>query len=117
MIRDVDVKRAEDDVSARIGVTVAALLFALIAFLGGGPTPGGFLDPFGILFLSLAVLTWLAWDKILGGYSSSSGGDGAELPLLARFGPVFIKGITSMKHTNLPRPPNSTSAGPSHPVP
>jgi hypothetical protein len=105
------------NVSARKGVTVAALLFALIAFLGGGPTPGGFLDPFGILFLFLAVLTWFAWDKILGGYSSSSGGDGAELPLLARFGPVFIKGITSMKHTNLPRSPNSTSVGPSHPAP
>jgi hypothetical protein len=87
-------------VSARIGVTVAALLFALIAFFGGGPAPGGFLDPFGLLFLFLAVLTWFAWDKILGGYTSSSGGDGAALPLLARFGPVFIKGIT----TNL-RPP------------
>ena len=103
--------------SARIGVTTAALLFALIAFLGGGPTPDGLFDPFGILFLFLAVLTWFSWDKILGGYSSSSGGDGAELPLLARFGPVFIKGITSLRHTNLPRPSNSTSAGSSHPAP
>jgi hypothetical protein len=86
--------------AARIGVTVAALLFATLAFLGGGPTPGGFLDPFGILFLFLAALTWFAWDHMLGGYASSLGGDGAELPLLARFGPVFIKGVT----TNLRHP-------------
>jgi hypothetical protein len=89
--------------AARIGVTVAALLFATLAFLGGGPPLGGFSDPFGILFLFLAVLTWFARDNMLGGYASSSGGDGAELPLLARFGPVFIKGVT----TNLRHPTGS----------
>ena len=80
---------------ARAGVTIAALLLALIAFLGGGPTEGGLLNPFGILFVFLAVLAWFAWDAILGGFASArSGGEGADLPLVARFAPVFIKGVT-----------------------
>jgi hypothetical protein len=80
---------------ARAGVTIAALLLALIAFLGGGPTEAGLLNPFGILFVFLAVLAWFAWDAMLGGFASGrSGADGAELPLVARFAPVFIKGVT-----------------------
>jgi hypothetical protein len=80
---------------ARVGVTIAALLLALIAFLGGGPAAPGLLNPFGILFLFLAVLAWFAWDAVIDGYTSAGyGPDGAELPLLARFAPVFIKGVT-----------------------
>jgi len=103
--------------AARIGVTVAALLLAAIAFLGGAPTPAGLLNPFGILFLFLAVLIWFAWDKIVGGYASGRpAGEGAELPLMARFGPVFIKGIMSLRHTNLRSSPTSPSVGPSGPA-
>jgi hypothetical protein len=80
---------------ARIGVTLAAALLALIAFLGGGPTEAGPLNPFGLLFVFLAVLAWCAWDAVSGGYASHrTGDDGAELPLVARFAPVFIKGVT-----------------------
>jgi hypothetical protein len=80
---------------ARVGVTTAALLLALVAFLGGGPADAGPLNPFGLLFLFLAVLAWFAWDAVIGGYTSAGfGPDGAELPLLARFAPVFIKGVT-----------------------
>jgi hypothetical protein len=80
---------------ARIGVTLAAALLALIAFLGGGPTEAGVLNPFGLLFAFLAGLAWCAWDAVAGGYASHrSGDDGAELPLVARFAPVFIKGVT-----------------------
>jgi hypothetical protein len=79
-------KSAEADMAARIGVTIVALLLAAIAFLGGGPMPAGLLNPFGILFLFLAVLIWFAWETILGGFASGrSAGEGAELPLLARF--------------------------------
>ena len=80
---------------ARVGVTVAALLLALVAFLGGGPTDAGLFNPFGILFVILAGLAWFAWDAVIGGYTSAgSGPDGAELPMLARFAPLFIKGVT-----------------------
>jgi hypothetical protein len=80
---------------ARIGVTLAAALLALIAFLGGGPTEAGLLNPFGLLFAFLAILAWFAWDAVIGGYASDrTGYDGFELPLVARFSPVFIKGVT-----------------------
>jgi hypothetical protein len=87
--------QTEVSVLARVGVTLAALLLALIAFLGGGPVEAGLLNPFGILFVILALLAWFAWDAVIGGYTSDgSGPDGAELPMLARFAPVFIKGVT-----------------------
>ena len=87
--------QTEVDVLARVGVTLAALLLALIAFLGGGPVEAGLLNPFGILFVILAALAWFAWDAVIGGYTSAGfGPGGAELPLLARFAPVFIKGVT-----------------------
>jgi hypothetical protein len=80
---------------ARIGVTLAAALLALIAFLGGGPTEAGPFNPFGLLFAFLAGLAWCAWDAVSGGYASHrTGDDGAELPLVARFAPIFIKGVT-----------------------
>lgn len=87
--------------AARIGMTFAAVLLAVIAFLGGGPTGGGLFDPFGLFWVFLAVLIWFAWDKVVRGYANGTSGDeGTELPLLARFGPVFITGITN----NLRRP-------------
>ena len=53
------------------------------------------MNPFGILFVILAALAWFAWDAVIGGYTSAGfGPGGAELPLLARFAPVFIKGVT-----------------------
>jgi hypothetical protein len=97
--------------TARIGMTIVAVLLATIAFLGGGPTAGGLLDPFGIFWVFLAILIWFAWAKIVGGYvSGRAGEDGAELPLLARFGPVFIKGITSIRQTNHRHPTSSRTA-------
>jgi hypothetical protein len=103
--------------AARIGVTVAALLLALIAFMGGGPAAPGLLNPFGLLFLFLALLAWFAWDAIVGGYASfGSGEGGAELPLLARFGPVFIKGITSLGQPRRHRPAASPPAEPKGPA-
>lgn len=91
---------------ARIAVTVVAALLAMIAFMGGGPTAGGLLDPFGLFWVFLTVLTWFGWDKVVGGYASSRGSeDGVELPLVARFGPIFITGITSnLRRPDRPRP-------------
>jgi hypothetical protein len=98
--------------ATRIGLTIVAVLLAVIAFSGGGPTAGGLLDPFGLFWAFLAVLTWFAWDQVVRGYASSRGGeDGAELPLLARFGPVFITGITNnLRRPNGRRPARSDTA-------
>ncbi|MFZ3237120.1 MAG: hypothetical protein WA184_17345 [Stellaceae bacterium] len=99
--------------ASRIGMTTVAALLAVIAFLGGGPTSGGLLDPFGLFWVFLTVLIWFGWDKVVRGYASSRGGeDGAELPLLARFGPVFITGITNnLRRSYHPRPARSDSVG------
>jgi hypothetical protein len=90
---------------ARLLVTAAALLLAAGAFLGASPTPAGPLNPFGILFLAIGGVMWLAWDVIREGFSygAGSGQDGAQVPLLARFGPIFIKGITNRQRTAYPR--------------
>lgn len=90
---------------ARIPLTIAASLAAAFAFFDGGPVASGPLNPFGILFAFLALVIWFAWDAVSAGYASSRPeGDSAELPLLARFGPVFISGITeSLRTVGLPR--------------
>lgn len=40
------------------------------ACFGAGPTSGGLLDPFAILFLFVAWLIWFAWDLIRDGFIS-----------------------------------------------
>jgi hypothetical protein len=84
---------------ARILVTAVTLLLAAGAFFGAAPIPASPLNPFGILFLTIAGVIWFAWDVIREGFSygAGSGRDGPQLPLLARFGPVLIKGITTVQ--------------------
>lgn len=55
---------------ARVISTIAAVLMAAGAFWGAGPTEGGLLDPFAILFLLVAILTWYEWDLIEDGFST-----------------------------------------------
>ncbi len=94
----------------KISVAVAALLLAMIAFAGGGPTAGGLLDPFGILFLLVAILIWFGWAAIEEGFSQlrdnggrdgggrdggGSGGDRrSNLPVI-RLGATIIKGMVN----------------------
>jgi hypothetical protein len=84
---------------ARVFVTAVTLLLAAGAFLGAAPIPASPLNPIGILFLTIAGVLWFAWDVIREGfaYGAGSGRDGRKLPLLAGFGPVYIKGITTVQ--------------------
>jgi hypothetical protein len=88
----------------RIIVTSVMLALAAGAFFGAAPIPANPLNPLGILFLTIAGVIWFAWDVIREGFSygAGSGRDGTELPLLARFGPVFISGITNAWRTPYP---------------
>jgi hypothetical protein len=53
----------------RLLTTVGCLLFAAGAFVFGGPVEPGPLNPFGILFLFLAVVAWRGWGVITGDFS------------------------------------------------
>jgi hypothetical protein len=64
------ISRREAEMAARIFFSIAALPMAVGAFCGGGPTTGGLADPFGIVFLLVAMLIWFAWGAIQEGFSS-----------------------------------------------
>lgn len=96
----------------RIIVTGVMLVLAAGAFFGAAPVPASPLNPLGILFLTIAGVIWFAWEIICEGfaYGAGSGDDGARLPLVARFGPVFIKGIANAWRTA--QPPRRSSDPP-----
>ena len=50
--------------AARILVTLMALLLAAGGFFGLAPSPGGPLDPVGIVFLAVSGVIWFAWDRV-----------------------------------------------------
>lgn len=86
---------------ARLLCTAVAALLAAGAFLGASPTPAGPLNLLGILFLTISGVIWLGWPVIREGFAYGASPDGAQLPLLARFGPMFIGGLVGMR-----RPPD-----------
>ena len=45
------------------------LSLSINAFIFGGPVEPGFLNPFGVLFLILAVVIWRQWRALTGHYS------------------------------------------------
>ena len=98
---------------ARLLVTAGALFLAAGAFFGAAPSPASPLNPFGILFLTIAGVVWFAWDVIREGfcYGAGSGQDGAQVPLLVRFGPVLIRGNTNSWHTASPSGKGSETKG------
>lgn len=57
----------------RLILVTTALALAIGGFLGAGPTPASPFNPFGLLFLGLAVLIWLEWEPIKSGLQSRPG--------------------------------------------
>lgn len=53
----------------RVACTIVAVLFALGAFYGFGPTAGGPINLFGILLLGLAAFIWFGWRSINEGFN------------------------------------------------
>jgi hypothetical protein len=54
----------------RIFWTLFALVFAMLAFCGLGPTGGGGpFNPFGLAFLLIGFVIWRAWPLITGDFS------------------------------------------------
>jgi hypothetical protein len=91
--------------AARIIITVVLVILAAGAFWGDALGVGYRINPFGVLCLLLAVLNWFAWDTMREGWSQgrSMKKGGVNLPLDARFGPVWIKGIFDTLGATPPR--------------
>lgn len=69
--------------AVRILLTLAALLLAAGGFFGASPEPASPLNPFGILFLFVSGVIWLAWDLVREAFSN-------RLDIMAvRLGPMF----------------------------
>src|ERR1051326_8787247 len=94
---------------ARLFFTGTTLGCAVGGFFGMAPLPGGSLNPFGILFLTLSGVIWLAWTELREGYAcwETKGGQGAQVPFAVRCGPMFINGLASIRH----KPSASREAG------
>ena len=76
---------------ARIGCTALTLLLAAANFLGGVLLPPGPLNPFGILFLTLAGAFWFGWETVQDSYAYQDerrrAGRKIPDPLFVRFAP------------------------------
>jgi hypothetical protein len=89
---------------ARVVATAIVFLLAVVAFWDDALGAGHVFNPFGILLLFLAGLTWLAWGTIRDAFVSAK--QESNLPIV-RLGSAIIKGMENLKHA--PRPRRSSS--------
>ena len=89
---------------ARILATTAATLLGLYAFWADVLGAGHFLNPFGFMFLLLAVVVWFGWEPLREGFHSAR--NESEIPI-SRLGSKIISGMVSLAHGQRPRRPPS----------
>jgi hypothetical protein len=77
---------------ARLIAVAIVLLLALYAFVGDALGAGQVANPFGIMFLALAVLVWYGWRPIHDGFVSAK--RESDLPVI-RLSAKMIRGMTS----------------------
>lgn len=75
---------------ARCICTVMLLLLAFYAFWGNALDVGRLFNPFGILFLFLAYITWFKWRIVAGAFGAAR--DESNIPIL-RIGYKAIQGF------------------------
>lgn len=74
----------------RVFATATATLLGLYGFWADVLGAGHFLNPFGIMWLVLAVLIWFGWETIREGFRSVR--DESDLPI-SRLGATIIRGM------------------------
>jgi len=74
--------------------TTVLLLLALYAFWGNALGVGYLINPFGILFLFLAAVTWFKWEAIREGFRAAK--DESNIPII-RLNSKVIGGMFSMR--------------------
>ena len=87
--------------------TVVLLLLAFYAFWGNALDAGRYFNPFGILFLFAAYVTWFKWRMVADAFGSVK--DESNIPIL-RMGYKIIEGFGAKKpRDELPAEKSSTS--------
>jgi hypothetical protein len=77
---------------ARCICTAVLLLLAFYAFWGNALDEGRLFNPFGILFLLFAYITWFKWRTVHGAFGSVK--DESNIPIL-RMGYKVIQGLAA----------------------
>jgi hypothetical protein len=90
----------------RVFVTGFALVLAFSAFWGNALDAGYLLNPFGILFLLLAILFWFKWSAVCEAFASAR--DESDIPII-RMGPKIFGGLSrsARQHRRRDRDPSS----------
>ena len=90
----------------RVLTTAAAILLGLYAFYADILDAGHFLNPFGFMFLFLAVVVWFGWEPIREGFLSAK--NESDIPI-SRLASKIIGGMVSLAHGGQrPRRPRSS---------
>ena len=89
----------------RVFVTIVLAVLGIYAFWGGVLDGGHVLNPFGILFLLLATLTWFGWGPIREGFKSAK--NESDIPIAARLGATIVKGMKVSRRSERPPGPSS----------
>jgi hypothetical protein len=87
----------------RLFATIVLAVLGIFAFWGDVLGGGHVLNPFGILFLLLATLTWFGWEPISEGFKLAK--NESEIPVASRF--TIIKGMKVSRRSERPPGPNS----------
>jgi hypothetical protein len=74
--------------------TAVLLLLAFYAFWGNALDAGRYFNPFGILFMFAAYVTWFKWRIVAGAFGSVK--NESNIPIL-RMGYKVIQGFTPRK--------------------
>ena len=78
---------------ARVVTTTILLLLAFYAFWGDALGTGYLINPFGIIFLLLAAVTWFKWEAVREAFRPAK--DESDIPVI-RLNSKIISGMGSM---------------------
>ena len=78
----------------KLTATTILLLLAFYAFWGDALGTGYLINPFGIIFLLLAAVTWFKWEAVREGFRSAK--DESNIPII-RLNSKVIGGMFSMR--------------------
>jgi hypothetical protein len=88
----------------RVFSTIVLAGLGIYAFWGDILGGGHVLNPFGIIFLLVAALTWFGWGPIREGFKSVK--DESDIPI-SRLGSTIIRGMEGLRRGERPHRPRS----------